>query len=212
MGEKKKPIHKTKYFFDWKKAGLILLVAFGFYFILNFGYIAILTKYKTAQITQIITSEAPSEPTGPPELAANELAIPALNIRTPILFTETVDEDVFQELLRQGVVHYPDTAEVGAVGNAYIFGHSSDFTWVDNSYRYIFALLPNIKLGDDIYATNQAGHLFHFQVKETFVISPSDLRVLNQETDGKIVLTLQTSYPFGTALARFIVVAELVEL
>jgi len=40
-------------------------------------------------------------------------------------------------------------------------------------------------------------------------VSPKDLSVLDQQNFQKKFLSLQTSYPIGTALKRFVAVAEL---
>ena len=143
-----------------------------------------------------------------PQGAPNQLNIPSLNITAPIIYVEKTNEADFQAALKNGVVHYPGTAVPGGNGNCYIFGHSSDYIWSKGNYKTIFAPLPKIKIGVDILITNQAGQLFTYRVTKTFVISANDLSVLAQDQSQKI-LTLQTSYPLGTALRRFIVVAEI---
>lgn len=139
----------------------------------------------------------------------NELYIPSLEIRAPIQFVDRTGEDVFQPALQKGVVLYPDTARVGEVGNAYIFGHSSDFAFSKGDYKTIFALLPNIKIGADILVTDAKGKPFLYKVYNKFVAEKTDTHLLSQDTGGKKILTLQTSYPIGTALKRYIVKAEL---
>jgi LPXTG-site transpeptidase (sortase) family protein len=141
---------------------------------------------------------------------ANQLTIPTLGIQAPLVYMEGTTEEAFQEALQSGVVHYPGTAEPGQSGNAYYFGHSSDYPWGKGEYKTVFALLPSIKVGDKIAVTNKEGGIFEYVVQETKVVSPDDLSVLSQETDGKKLLSLQTSYPVGTALKRFIVIAELI--
>jgi sortase A len=141
----------------------------------------------------------------------NRLSIQKLGITAPIIITENKTEKEFQQDLAQGVVHYPGTAKIGEVGNAYIFGHSSDFLWKPGSFKTVFALLPKIQIGDIITASNEQGQVFEYKVIETKIIKPNDLSVLSQDTGGRKILTLQTSYPVGTALKRFIVTAELVE-
>jgi LPXTG-site transpeptidase (sortase) family protein len=145
--------------------------------------------------------------TGPP----NFLEIPSLQISAPIQFADDTNENKFQEALRQGVVHYPNTANIGEVGNPYIFGHSSDFAFSKGNYKTVFALLPNIEIGAEILATNKDGTQFSYKVFNKFVAKKTDVYLLDQQTGGKKLLTLQTSYPIGTALQRYIVLAELQE-
>lgn len=140
----------------------------------------------------------------------NQLVIPALGISAPILFADSVDEKTFQALLKNGVVHYPQTALPGEVGNVYIFGHSSDYWWESGNYKTVFEKLPKIKIGDSITLFDSRGQQFTYEVYETKVIEPTDTAVLDQTTVSTKTLTLQTSYPIGTARQRFIVVAKLV--
>ena len=139
----------------------------------------------------------------------NRLAIASLGVNAPIVYIQEKNEKAYQGALMEGVVHFPDTALPGQVGNCYIFGHSSDYIWGKGKYKSIFATLPSIKKGEFIEITDQTGNAFVYEVFDSFVVAANDVSVLNQETGGKKLLTLQTSYPIGTALKRFIVQAEL---
>lgn len=134
------------------------------------------------------------------------LVIPVLSIETPIKYIENMDEDVLNSKLKEGVVHYPGTAEVGEKGNAFIFGHSSFYWWDWSEYTSIFANLESIKK-DDIILVYENNELYIYQVSNTYVVDPTDLSVLNQGSDYK--LTLMTCTPLGTNLKRFIVEAKL---
>lgn len=142
---------------------------------------------------------------------ANILVIRRLGIAAPIKYVDKKSEKAFQEALKEGVVHYPGTALPGAPGNVYIFGHSSDYVWVKGHYKAVFALLPKIEEGDKIIATDAEGRPFTYVVIRSFAVSPNDLSVLNQFEYKEKLLTLQTSYPVGTALKRWIVLARLSE-
>lgn len=139
----------------------------------------------------------------------NSITIPVIGVHAPIIYVDAVDTSVFSEALHRGVVHYPGTAPAGQKGNAYFFGHSSDVPGVVDPYRNVFALLPHLKLGDRITVTDEVGKQFTYVVVDTFVVTPNDLSVLDQGDGSRSLLTLQTSYPLGTAIARFIVVSEL---
>ncbi|MBP9686959.1 MAG: sortase [Candidatus Doudnabacteria bacterium] len=146
---------------------------------------------------------------GTVSLPANTIFIPSLGIQSPIVPPEAETEPAFQEALKNGVVRYPGTAAAGEQGNMYIFGHSSDYVWSKGKYKTVFALLPNITKGAVIFITNENGRMFVYVVKETFVVRPDERWVLTAYGEGERLLTLQTSYPLGTALKRFIVRAEL---
>ena len=141
----------------------------------------------------------------------NTLWLPSLNIQAPIKYVEEASDDAFQEALRAGVVHFPGTALPGQFGNVYIFGHSSDNLWAKGDYKTVFAFLPNIKLDERIDISDAEGNKFVYKVIETRIISPKDTQFLDQGNYKKKRLTLQTSYPLGTALESFIVIAKLVE-
>src|SRR5262245_35658883 len=83
----------------------------------------------------------------------NKLVISSLNLDLPIAYVDKVSESDFQAALKTGVVHYPGTALPGQSGNAYIFGHSSDYIWVKSQYKSAFATLPHIQVGDIIHIT-----------------------------------------------------------
>ena len=141
----------------------------------------------------------------------NLLRIPSLDINAPIQYVDKVNEEIFQEALQNGIVHYPGTAEIGQLGNPFLFGHSSDFAGAEGNYKTVFALLPKIENGAEILVSNKDGVVYRYQVFDQFVAKKTDLFVLDQRDYKEKLLTLQTSYPVGTALKRYIVVARLKE-
>ncbi len=147
-----------------------------------------------------------------------QINIPSLGIVAPIVEAQisegasaTSIEKDFQEALKTGVVHYPGTAEVGQFGNAYYFGHSSDLALKGGDYKTVFALLPHIEKGAEIIVSDYDGQLFYYVVTDSFVASSTDVYLLDQKEFTEKLLTLQTSYPVGTALKRWIVTAKLKE-
>jgi sortase A len=152
-----------------------------------------------------LDQQAPPAKIGPPNL----LTISSLAIKAPIQYPPDNREETFQRFLQDGVAHYPGTARPGQLGNVYIFGHSSDFTWSKGDYKTVFALLPKIKVGDSITLTDERGVEFTYKVTSTAVVGAKDTSVLDQRGNKQRLLTLQTSYPIGTALKRFVAVAEL---
>ncbi len=176
----------------------ILVLAFGPYAYTRLAYL-----WRSEPATP--PAEVVAQPTGEP----NRLSIPSLALEAPIVYPTEIGEDAYQVALREGVVHYPGTAEPGLPGNVYIFGHSSDFLWAPGGYKTVFAVLPEIAIGAEIQISNPTGEIFTYVVKETKVVNPKDLEVLDQGQGEFSRLTLQTSYPLGTALQRFLVIAEL---
>lgn len=142
---------------------------------------------------------------------SNRIIIPSLGINAPIVESAENNESAFQEALKKGVVHYPGTADVGQLGNPYLFGHSSDFALKGGDYKTVFALLPQIEKGAEVVVTNGEGQIFRYEVTDSFVAKSTDIHLLDQKEYKEKLLTIQTSYPIGTALKRWIVTAKLKE-
>ena len=191
----------------WVVLAAILLSGF---LVLNFNYFwgnlnFIFSSSKSADPASqtIVTAERKMEP--------NTLIIESLDIKAPIIYVNEKKEKVYQAALINGVVHFPGTVNPGEFGNVYIFGHSSDYIWSKGKYKRIFAVLPKIKIGAEVRITNVQGNEFTYVVFDSRKVKANDLSVLSQGDYKKKLLTLQTSYPIGTALARWVVAAEIKE-
>lgn len=175
-------------------------------------YLTFNFQYSLKHLTFYFWNEQ-QQKTGTPgekiEMSANSLAIESLGIYAPIIFAPKADEAEYEKLLNSGVVHVPDTALPGEQGNCYIFGHSSDLFWHPGKYKTIFALLPQIKIGEKIVLTGNSGVKYTYQVLESASVNADRTDLLLVKDKQRKILTLQTSWPLGTALKRWIVVAEL---
>lgn len=181
-----------------KKIILSALLLAAVFFVLNLSYFWRQSNYYFSQ------------PMSKPQtFPADTLMILSLGIQAPIIYIDQADEKHFQEGMSQGVAHYPGTALPGQFGNVFIFGHSSDFVWAKGEYKTIFAVLPKIKIGDEIIITDSQANEFVYIVKKSTSASADDTAFLDQNTEGRKILTLQTSYPLGTALRRWMIVAEM---
>ena len=134
-----------------------------------------------------------------PETPA-KLLIPKIEADAPI--TWNVNEDNIQAKLLDGLVHSQGTALPGQKGNIFITGHSSYYAWSSSPYKSVFALLEKLEAGDRIYIQYQ-GTTFTYEVKETKVVSPENVEVMNQSEGNE--LTLMTCVPIGTNLNRLII-------
>jgi sortase A len=190
-----------------KKIVGLLAALLATFFILEFNYFWANVKflfYKPSPVSQTLLISGQ-----PAKMQANMLIIDSLGIKAPIVYIEGIGEKYFQAGLLNGVVHYPGTANPGQLGNCYIFGHSSDYIWSKGHYKSVFAVLPQIKIGANITIGDQQGNKFVYTVTDSRSVAASDTSVLSQQNNAKKLLTLQTSYPVGTALARWVVVAEI---
>lgn len=207
LTEQIKNFYKTKIAPNHKTILFLAALSFALFSILNAPYIA-------ANLRFLLTKQSASEPITQTQVAElhvpDTLSIPALSIEAPIQFIDKTDEKTFQAALKNGVVHYPGTALAGEFGNMYIFGHSSDYIWSKGHYKTVFAVLPSIKNGDEIFVTDSKGNQYTYRVIDTKIVKPNDVSVLDQQGNKKKLLTVQTSYPVGTALRRFVAIAELI--
>lgn len=193
--------------------GLLLLI----YLIINAP--ALLTKlnyyYKTeakkeeyAKNNLYLPSIDPNKPRGQQNplgnLEDNHLYIPSLNISAPIVWG-IVEEDIVDNL-KNGVVQFGGSSRPDGPGNVFITGHSSYYWWVKSDYKQIFALLVNIKQGDQVIITYK-GEPYIYKVTENKTIKPSNVSVIDSR--GLRELTLATCVPVGTDISRFIVKAAL---
>lgn len=156
---------------------------------------------------------APSEPVSAPDqlpalhadFVQNNLKIDKIGINAPIKW-EIEEGKIIEELIG-GVAHYKGTALPGEGGNIFIVGHSSNYFWVKSNYNNIFALLDKLTKGDRIEVSRGSSN-YIYEVKETKVVNPNDVQVL--ENTPKETLTLMTCWPLGTSLKRMLVQSELV--
>lgn len=194
-----------------KYAIVFVLLAAGIFFVLNFDYFGKQINYFFSHVFVSENQREEKRKENPVKVEPNQLIIRSLDIAAPIQFVTEANEKAFQAALINGVVQYPGTAKVGEEGNMYIFGHSSDFAFSKGKYKTIFALLPKIEIGAEILVSDAEGTQYTYKVYDKFIAEKTRTDLLSQDTNHKRILTVQTSYPIGTALQRYIVRAELVE-
>jgi len=138
----------------------------------------------------------------------NHLYIPKIEVVSPIIWQ--VPEDQMVGKLREGVVHYKNTALPGTEGgNVFITGHSSYYSFDPGKFKTIFALLDRLEKGDSIYITYQ-NKKYEYRVFDKINVSPKDTSVLYPS--GKTMVSLMTCVPVGTTWRRIIVKAEQVSV
>jgi sortase A len=150
--------------------------------------------------TQLAAASGPAPQTASPARVTlakgsliGRLDVPRLGVS--VITREGVDP----RTLRRAVGHVPSTALPGESGNAAFAGHRDTF----------FRRLRDIRDGDRVIVTTPEGR-YEYVVRETRVVKPSDVSVLDRTREP--VLTLVTCYPFnyiGPAPQRFIVRAAL---
>lgn len=128
--------------------------------------------------------------------ALDHLVIPAIGVNRYVV------QGVAEQDLQMGPGHYPGTPLPGQAGNVGIAGHRT-------TYGAPFFLLNRLGKGDLIYITDLSGTTWVYSVARQWVVSPSDVGVLDPTRGAK--LTLTTCNPRFWATTRLVVRADLVE-
>lgn len=170
---------------------------------------AVAVPTRTAAATATSAAGATSLPTIDPSVfVPNSVTVPRIGARAPIVEIESNTEKRQQAGLAHGVIHLYGTPKAGQDGNAFYAAHSSDFIFKLGEYKTVFSLLPNLHQGD-YFIISDDHTMRYFRVVETKVVSPKDTSVLARGGPGNPYATLQTSYPVGTALQRFVAIGKL---
>ena len=155
-----------------------------------------LQRVYTPALPRIEQSTATPDDTGIERVALGTpigmLEIPRLGLSSVVL----EGDDVAALLL--GVGHLADTPLPWHGGNSVLAAHRDTF------FRPLAGIRPN-----DVIRFSTADAEFEYVVKETMIVEPTDVEVLDPTTTD--TLTLITCYPFdyiGPAPSRFIVKAE----
>lgn len=131
-------------------------------------------------------------------------------ISIPSLGLSDLSVSLFDEDLTKHLVQYPQTALPGQLGSPVIFGHSTLPQFFDaKKYTTVFSNLPKIKPGSDIFVKYN-GLDFTYRVTDTIEVKPSELWVLKQNFNSKMLKVI-TCVPPGTTLRRLVVEATLIE-
>ena len=137
------------------------------------------------------------------------LIIPKINVDVPVSYDVGTDNASQMAAMANGLAHFPvagASSHPGEVGNTVLAGHSSNDLFDRGDYKFIFAQLEKLAVGDSVYA-NYKGKRYTYVVTKTQVVAPNDVAALVYPTT-KPVITLLTCTPLGTALNRLLVTAE----
>lgn len=152
-----------------------------------------------------------------PIIASNEeiigdgtpkVIIPKINVEIPVDYNvPSMAEDVIQQALNSGTVHYPATVRPGEQGNSAIFGHSSNNIFNPGKYKFAFVLLSRLENGDTFYLTYN-DKVYAYRVFKKQVVKPTDTWVLNPVEGKTATAALITCDPPGSTLNRLVVWGE----
>lgn len=140
----------------------------------------------------VLAANGPPRQRPQPGELIGTLEIPRLGMCDPIV------EGDGEGVLARATGHLPDTPLPWESGNTAVAGHRDT----------VFRPLARIRVGD-VIAINSNGQRYQYTVRDTRVVEPDDLSVLQDGPEPS--LTLITCYPFrfiGPAPKRFVVRAE----
>lgn len=177
-------------------AGLVALAAYG-WFTLEMRWLetenrAAVARMLSERVAPIDAPDSMSTSPVPSPDFIGELDIPRLHISAAVRAGD--DEG----LLAGAVGYLPDTPPPWRRGNSALVAHRDR----------LFSALAGVRVGDEIFLWTTHGD-FQYVVRETLVVSPNDVWVLD-DVRG-VDLTLITCYPFvyvGHAPQRFVVRAR----
>jgi LPXTG-site transpeptidase (sortase) family protein len=181
--------------------GAIVLIIFLFGFF-NEVIIAPFIQPGRAGATPIIVNSDSVDASTP------SIIIPKINVQIPVVYNvASNDENVIENALESGVVHYPTTVKPGEKGNAAFFGHSSNNIFNKGKYKFAFVLLHKLQKGDTFYLTYN-NKVYGYTVIDRKIVDPSEVGVLNDVPGETATATLITCDPPGTSLHRLVVVGR----
>lgn len=137
------------------------------------------------------------------------LIIPKINVNVPVLYGVGSDYTSQMAAMAKGVAQFSipgASSHPGQVGNTVIAGHSSNDLLDTGDYKFIFAQLDKLVIGDTIYL-NYESIRYTYTVTKKEVVKPTETNKLVYATT-KPILTLVTCTPLGTATNRLLVTAE----
>lgn len=157
--------------------------------------------------TPLPTPTPPASKPSATSTKANHLTIPKIAVNAPVVWNS--DPARILEDLRRGVAHYSGTSLPNERnGNVFITGHSTNYVWEKGKYNRVFANLDKLVVGDLIALTTD-NKKYIYRVKESLVVRPTEVGVLDQTPTP--ILSLMTCTPIGTNLRRLVVRAELIQ-
>lgn len=138
-----------------------------------------------------------------------KLIIPKINVDVPVIYDIGNDYNSQMAAMVNGVAHFAvpgASSHPGQIGNTVIAGHSSNDLLDTGDYKFIFAQLDKLVIGDTIYA-NYNSIRYTYTVTGKEIVKPTEINRLVYPT-AKPILTLLTCTPLGTSINRLLVIAE----
>lgn len=201
-----KKIRKSRHFVPIVAAILVVLIfAFLQYNRVLYAWVNAYVSPGNISVQNIVIDPSANINVGPEP----RLIIPKINVDVPVVYGVGNDHDSQMKAMEKGVAHFSipgASSRPGEIGNTVISGHSSNDLFDIGDYKFIFAQLERLEVGDTFY-THYEGVRYTYVITKKEVVKPTDVQKLIYPTT-KPVMTLITCTPLGTALNRLLVTAE----
>lgn len=206
VSDSAKKVRKSRHFVPITAAILVVLIFIFLQY--NRVFISNVMAYVTPGSIdpQNIVIDPSTDVTVGPE---SRLVIPKINVDVPVHYDVGNDYASQMKAMETGVAHFAiagASSHPGQIGNTVIAGHSSNDILDTGDYKFIFAQLDKLSIGDSMYA-NYNGKRYTYTITKKEVVEPSEVSKLVYATD-KPVMTLITCTPLGTALHRLLITGE----
>lgn len=174
---------------------------------LNFGMIVEKMSYDICGSACRVKNVSNQKKTKVRQNYQDSIYISKINVKAPIIFNSGLNEDAIADNLTKGVVYYAGSSLPGEErGLSVLLGHSSNYWWVKSDYNNVFALIPELKDGDEINIYYQ-NIKYDYRVASNKIINPSEWeQIKNPAIESGLALI--TCWPLGSALKRYVVFAQ----
>ena len=136
----------------------------------------------------------------------DSIVIPKIDITAPIVVSDASTNQEFEEVLKRGVAHFPDSVYPGKNGTSVLLGHSAPPGWPKIDYDWIFSDLENLEKGDEVIIYFE-GRMYNYIVSEKIFLEIGD--DVPSYSSNQSELVLLSCWPPGKNIKRIGIRASL---
>lgn len=173
-----------------------LLIIIGIGIMMNVAYKKVVTLHKQNELLDAFENEIQevNNNNDNSNESKEELKFDSINGYTPIAILEIpsiklkqpVVDGVTQDAIKYFLGRFKEGVMPGEVGNFSVAGHNV------SSYADAFTNLHKVAIGDKVIVTTKEGR-FTYEIDDSFIISPTQVEVLNNTDYEKITLITCTA-------------------
>lgn len=162
-------------------------------------------KSQNVQVIDTPTTAVTQTQNTDKNLIPTKVEIPKIGVSSIINVPAGIDVATLDNALTKGAVYYPGSGTLQG-GNMFLFGHSTNWSVVNNDAYKTFNDLDKLSAGDEIVLTS-GGEKYVYIVRTVKLSSEDDAVV--QFASNSPMLTISTCDTFGRKQDRWVVEADL---